>query len=79
LLVSNIKSLRVKNNNNKNKTGYICHGKWGDESCIKSIFDVTLPGTLGIVVHQDYYRDHYREENSCPRNNAMKIQTPKSR
>jgi hypothetical protein len=39
------------------------------------MFDVTLPGFLGIAVHQD----HYREKNSHPCNDAMKIQTPKSR
>jgi hypothetical protein len=27
-----------------------------------AMFDVTLPGFLGIMVHQDHYRVHYREE-----------------
>jgi hypothetical protein len=31
------------------------------------------------VVHQDHYRGHYREKNSCPCNDAIKILTPKSR
>jgi hypothetical protein len=26
------------------------------------MFDVTLPGSLDIVVHQDHYRGHYREK-----------------
>jgi hypothetical protein len=43
------------------------------------MFNVTLPGSLGIVVHQDHYRGHYfREKNSHPCNDAIKIQTPKS-
>jgi hypothetical protein len=74
LLVSETKSPRVK------KTiGYVCHEKWGDGSCLGNIFDVTLLDSIGIVVHQDHYGGHYTEKNSHPPNNAMKIQTPKSR
>jgi hypothetical protein len=43
------------------------------------MFDVTLPDSLGIAVHQDHYKGHYREKNSHPCNDAMEIQTPKSR
>jgi hypothetical protein len=41
------------------------------------MFDVTLSGSLGIVVHQNHYRAHYREQDSLPSKDAMKIQTPK--
>jgi hypothetical protein len=61
----------------KNNTGYICHEKWGNGSCLGSMFDVTLP--VGIAVHPDHYGGHYREKNSCPHNDAIKIQPPKSR
>jgi hypothetical protein len=44
--------------------------------CLGSMFDVTLPGSLGTLVHQDCYRDYYRKKNSHPRNDAMKTQTP---
>jgi hypothetical protein len=74
LLVSNTKSPRVKHN-----TGYICHGKQGNGSCLGSMFEVTLPGSPSIAVHQDHHRDHYREKNSHPCSNAMEIQTHKSR
>jgi hypothetical protein len=48
------------------------------------MFDVTLPGSLSIAVQQDHYRGHYEKKkkktpNSCPCNDAIKIQTPKSR
>jgi hypothetical protein len=43
------------------------------------MFDVTLPGSLGIVVHQDHYRGHYKEKHRRPYNDAIKIQIiPKS-
>jgi hypothetical protein len=48
-------------------------------SCLGSMFDVTLPGSLGIIVYQDHDSGHYREKKSHPSNDAMKIQTPKSR
>jgi hypothetical protein len=38
-----------------------------------SMFDVTLPGSPGIVVCQDHYGDHYRKKNGLPCNDAMEI------
>jgi hypothetical protein len=31
----------------------MCHGKWGDGSCLWSVSDVTLSGSSGIGVYQD--------------------------
>jgi hypothetical protein len=40
---------------------------------------ISCLGFLNIAVHQDHDRGHYREKNIRPYNDAMKIQTPKSR
>jgi hypothetical protein len=50
----------------ENNAGHVCHGKWGDGSCLGSMSDVTLPGSLGTVVHGDHYRGHYREKTAAP-------------
>jgi hypothetical protein len=37
------------------------------------MFDTTLPGSFGIAVYQDHYGGHYKKENCCPCNDAVKI------
>jgi hypothetical protein len=71
LLVNNTKSPRVKK---KIQVTFVMKSR-AMGSFLRSMFDVTLPGSLGIVI----YQDHYGEKNSCPCNDAMKIQTHKSR
>jgi hypothetical protein len=61
--------LKVKK---KNSTDYICH-KSGN------MLDITLPGPPGTGVYQDHYGGHCKKKKSRPCNDAMKIQTPKSR
>jgi hypothetical protein len=36
-------------------------------------------GPPGIAVYQVYYEGHYRKKNSHPHDDAMEVQTPKSR
>jgi hypothetical protein len=43
------------------------------------MFDVTLPASFDIVLHQDHYGGQYTEKNSHQCNDAMEVQTPKSR
>jgi hypothetical protein len=67
LLVSNTKSPRVKKQ-------FRLHLSWkaGQWVCLWSMFDATLPGSLGIVIHQDHYRGHCIEKNNRPCNDAIK-------
>jgi hypothetical protein len=44
-----------------------------------NMLNITLPGSPGIVVFQDHDRGHYKKKNSHTCNDAMKIQTSKSR
>jgi hypothetical protein len=41
LICSQVSEVAKKSQSKENN---ICHGKWHDESCLGSIFDVTLPG-----------------------------------
>jgi hypothetical protein len=64
--------------------GYLCLGEIqdpdrGNGSGLGDVFNITLSGPPGIMVCQDYYGGHYRKKNSCPCNDAMEVQTPKSR
>jgi hypothetical protein len=45
----------------------------------RSMVNIALPGSPGTVVYQDYYGGHYRKENGLTGNDAMEIQTPRSR
>jgi hypothetical protein len=48
-------------------------------SYLGGMFNITLSGPPGIAVYQVYYEGHYRKKNSHPHDDAMEVQTPKSR
>jgi hypothetical protein len=58
--------------------GWVQDLKRGDDSCLGSMFNSALLGSLGIIVNQDHYEGHYRKKNSCPCNDAVEIQTSES-
>jgi hypothetical protein len=38
----------------------------GNGSYLGSMFNITLPGSLSIVISQDHYGDHYPKEITTP-------------